>query len=363
MIVSALILTGGCAQEKNPAGDPNRIPAPTTDWRAVHLFAPWHDEVPMFERTITELLVPLGVNTIVLEVDYQFAFDTHPELREPGNSLTKSDARELAALCRAHNIRLIPLFNCLGHQSLGNITSPLLLRYPELDETPDAPKDNSAIYARSWCPSNPATNQIVFPLLGEIIDAFEPEAFHVGMDEVLLIASDQCPRCKGKDPAQLFARQVNDLRHYLVVERKLAMLMWGDRLIDRKQMNYGDNLECSSNGTARAIELISNDIIICDWHYRARSHYPSLRYFQGRGFRTIACVWKDLKAARAYVNYAQRTRPDKMLGIMFTSWVGADEICPALLHEPAGAKLSDEALAEAATLEAGMKDLTQTLLK
>jgi hypothetical protein len=37
----------------------------------------------------------------------------------------------------------------------------------ELDETPQVPSDHAGIYCRSWCPLNPRTNEIVFPLLDE----------------------------------------------------------------------------------------------------------------------------------------------------------------------------------------------------
>ena len=36
---------------------------------------------------------------------------------------------------------------------------------------------------------NPKTNEIVFALIDELIDAFQAKAFHVGMDEVFLFAS------------------------------------------------------------------------------------------------------------------------------------------------------------------------------
>ena len=69
-------------------------------------------------------------------------------------------------------------------------------------------------------------------MMDELIDAFEADAFHVGMDEVLVIASKQCPRCNDKTPAEAFAKAVNDYHRHLVEEKKVTMLMWGDRLID-----------------------------------------------------------------------------------------------------------------------------------
>ena len=72
----------------------------------------------------------------------------------------------------------------------------------------------------------------------ELADAFEADAFHVGMDEVFLIGSEHCPRCKGGDPARLFAKAVNDLHRHIVKERNLELLLWGDRLLPAKELGY-----------------------------------------------------------------------------------------------------------------------------
>lgn len=69
-------------------------------------------------------------------------------------------------------------------------------------------------------PLHPGLNDVVFALLDELIDAFGAGAFHVGMDEVFIIAHADCPRCKGKDPANLFAKAVNDLHGHLVEEAR-----------------------------------------------------------------------------------------------------------------------------------------------
>ena len=103
------------------------------------------------KKGIEEGLKPLGINVIVLEVNYGFKFQSHPELSD-GSGLSREDARDLAAFCRDRGIRLIPQFNCLGHQSWARTTMPLLKKYPQFDETPKVPADNKGIYCRSWCP-------------------------------------------------------------------------------------------------------------------------------------------------------------------------------------------------------------------
>lgn len=298
-------------------------------WKAVHIMAPNPDGMPLLKRAIEEQLALLGVNVLVFEVNFKFAFRSDPDLRmEP--VLTYEDARSLAKLCRKLGIRLIPEFNCLGHQSWSKTTFPLLVKYREFDETPNIPLDNPGIYCRSWCPLHPKVNEVVFALMDELLDAFQADAFHVGMDEVFLIASDQCPRCKGKDPAELFAKAVNDYHEHLVKKRGVEMLMWGDRLLDDKEMGYG-KWEASQNGTVPAIDKIPKDIIICDWHYGLRQEYPSIPYFQQKGFRVVSASWKDEKAALAFLNYARKVATEKWLGHMCTTWVNGLEFAKAIL--------------------------------
>ena len=319
-------------------------PSSTKDtWRAVHIMSPGHDGVGQLLRTINEGLAPLGVNVLVLEVNYGFAFQSHPELRSE-SPLTRDDARELVTCCHENHIRLIPQFNCLGHQSWGKNVFPLLKTYPQFDETPNLPED-AKIYCRSWCPSDPALMPVVTALLDELIDAFEADALHVGMDEVFLIGDDQCPRCKGKPTAELFAKAVNDLHDHVVGKRKLTMLMWSDRFLDDAVMHYG-KWESSANGTAPAFDHVPKDIIMCDWHYEMREHYPSVAYFQEKGFRVLPSSWKNPKAAIAFLEDAHKGATERMLGHMGTTWVNANDFGKALLDPESGASASAKGAAE-----------------
>jgi hypothetical protein len=64
--------------------DPPGRPTTTgTPWRGVHLMAPGHDGVPLLKRAIAEGLAPLKVNALVLEVNYNFQFRSHPDLANP----------------------------------------------------------------------------------------------------------------------------------------------------------------------------------------------------------------------------------------------------------------------------------------
>jgi hypothetical protein len=291
----------------------------TKPWRALHLLDYNTDSALDALGQNLENLAKLGINVIILEVDYNFAFKSHPELRRGTNPITHDGARRFAALCRKFHIRLIPEFQSLGHQSWKGETFPLLSVYPAFDITPGAFPNNEGIYCREWDPLNPEVLRVVFQLMDEIIDAFRADAFHVGMDEVFLLGSELSPSTKGKDVGALFAKAVNDIYAHLVRRRCVEMLMWGDRLIDGKKYDLGE-WEASINGTAAAIDLIPKDIIVCDWHYEPRENYPSIPMFIEKGFRVLPAGWNNVDATKALINYSRQHAGQRLLGYLFTSW-------------------------------------------
>jgi hypothetical protein len=290
---------------------------PAKPWIGVHVMLSSRDQTAALTEVVGSL-AELGVNTIVGEINYGFEFQSHPELRTETCS-TKEQIGKLVAECKKHNIRLIPQFQCLGHQSWEKSTFILLQKYPQFDESPGQYPGNEGIYCRSWCPQHPEVNPIIFSLMDELLDAFQADAFHVGMDEVFLIGEEACPRCKGKDKGELFALAVNDYHKHLVGEKKVEMLMWGDRLIDAGKINYGE-WEASANGTAGAVDKIAKDIVICDWHYELRPAYESVPMFLEKGFRVWPASWRKPDAAKAFIDYSKSLNNPRMLGHLNTTW-------------------------------------------
>ena len=303
------------------AGKPAAVEPP---WVALHLLEYQTDaDLEAVEGQLPDLAAR-GVNVLVLEVDYAFEFRSHPELRLAEKVITRDGARRFVAACRKHGIRVIPEFQSLGHQSWAKQTWPLLTKYPAFDLTPGAFPQNEGIYCREWDPLNPRVLETVFPLIDEIVDAFHADTVHVGMDEVFLIGNDASPSTKGKDPAEVFARAVNDMYAHGVKKRGLRMMMWGDRLIDAERYDYGE-WESSKNNTWPAVYMIPKDIIIADWHYEPRESYPSLPLFLDKGFRVLPTSWKDAEAGRRLIEHAQGLRRPGILGHLFTSWSKLDK--------------------------------------
>jgi len=318
LLILTAMLAGCVSAEKNTAP-----PGPGEQWRALHILG--YDTDPEIEELIKTIppLAAMGVNTIVFEVDYNFAFESHPELRRGENPITEQGARSLLEVCRKNGIRVIPEFQCVGHQSWAKETFPLLTEYPHLDLTPGAFPGNEGIYCREWDVMNPEVYTIVFALMDEIIDAFAADALHVGMDEVFLLGSEFSPSTKGKDPGELYARAVNDIHGHLVKKRGVEMLMWGDRLFDGARHEFGE-WESSLNGTAAAVDLIPKDIIICPWHYEKMAAYPSLPMFISKGFRVLPTSWRNVDAVKELIRYSQGLDSPRMLGHLFTTWGRVD---------------------------------------
>jgi hypothetical protein len=314
----AILALPRLAAAADPA--PAATAKPAVPWRGVHLGVSSNNAVDQLIEQVPKLAA-VGINVVIVEVNYGFQFPSHPELHAGGRNggITKDKAQALAAACKQAKIRLIPQLNCLGHQSWAARTAELLTSHPEFDETPGQYPQNKDIYCRSWCPQHPEVNKVVFALMDDLLDAFAADAFHVGMDEVFLIASPFCPRCKDKDPAELFAKAVNDYHGHLVNERHVEMLMWADRLIDTKTSGYS-KWEAADNGTAPAIDKIPKDIILCDWHYAKRAEYASIPYFIAKGFRVWPSGWDKVDATAALIDFAQQHRGEKLLGHLCTTW-------------------------------------------
>lgn len=322
--LAALMSAAGCATNQGSAGLPQEA------WRGLHVYLSDREDLPVMIRALEEQLAPNGLNALVVEVDFNFQYQSHPELGSK-SGMTKADVRQLLAVCRRHGIELIPQFQCFGHQ--GSRPNVFLSTYPELMAPPKPDYSDPNHYHVSWNPLDPRVNEIIFPLFDELIKAFEPKYFHVGMDEVMLFPDETTPHYNGETPAEVFARAANGYHDYLVKQKGLTMLMWGDRLIDRSRIRY-NWMESSSNGTAPAIDMIPKDIIVCDWHYNRMPDYPSIGFFQEKGFRVWPATWKSPSAAMALLDSAKRqAQGDRMLGYMCTTWCDPGDFARAILGE------------------------------
>lgn len=301
--------------------------------RGLCIAAPDKESLDPFITFINEELVPKKVNTLVLRIDFGYEYKSHPELQSD-NPLSKGDVKKIVKACKAGGIRVIPQINLLGHQSWFSNVGKLLEQYPQFNETPHVPMDQGinkwpneyGLYCLSYCPLHPEVHDVVFDIVDEIVEVFEADAFHAGMDEVFYLGDDKCPRCSGRDKAELFAGEVTKIRNHLAMSGK-ELWIWGDRLLDGKTTGIG-MWSASMNNTYRAIDMIPKDVVINDWHYGRAN--PTAAVFALKGFRVITCPYRSAEVAKTQLQmmklFRENATPEtkeNYCGMMQTIWTGA----------------------------------------
>ena len=223
---------------------------PIVPFRAMKTYIPARKNIPFF-REFVQMCMHYGYNTLIMEVGGAMEYKRHPEINEGweeyarifqeyprksddvqrcmpwlkdsihwenggGSYLTQKELRELIEYCEAHGLEVIPEVPSLSHSDY------LLTRHPELAENPEDPTPDT------YCPSNPGTYALLFDVLEEIIEVFHPKTIHMAHDE--WHTACLCPKCKDRDPGDLFAEDVNRI-HCWLKERGIRTMIWGDMLI------------------------------------------------------------------------------------------------------------------------------------
>lgn len=305
--------------------------------------APGYERVDEFVNFIDTELSSRKINVLVLRIDYNYQYRSHPELvtsqkrktdTTQSTALSTAEIKKIVSACKRNGIILVPLVNLFGHQSWASTPGALLRTYPQFDETPwvRLPEEYKwpnadSLYCKSYCPLHPDVHKVVFELVDEIMEACETEHFHAGMDEVFYLGASQCPRCSGKDRSVLFADEVNRISSH-VKSRGGRLWIWGDRMLDAVSTGLGI-WEASGNDTYRSIDLIDRSVVINDWHYVSAPETPNL--FAQKGYSVMICPWNRPDVAIGQVvNYRtfKATAPpsyaDNFTGVIQTVWTNAD---------------------------------------
>ena len=331
--------------------------------RGFAIEAPSPQGLEAFIRFIDGELAPSRINLLILRVDWKYSYESHPELRDP-NPLTRADVERIVDACRKHGIRVAPQVNLLGHQSWAKETNALLRVYPEFDETPSVKTENytgwpnaDGLYCKSYCPLHPKVHDVVFDIVDEICEVFRTDAFHAGMDEVFYIGEKECPRCNGRDKAELYAGEVRLLHDHLSRDGRQLMI-WGDRLLDGRTTGLGE-WEASYNGTWRAIDLIPKDVLVCDWHYERADVY-----FAMKGFPVASCGYRDPEVSVQQIQDIIRFRGQTtgetkghLQGYIHTIWSGAAPFLKAYYAMPEDKEQRDGGAKAAKAVLAYLKSL------
>lgn len=312
--------------------------SPYMPLRGVHLGLPPREEIPFFYRLIRYLLVPMHINTIFLQFTAGMRFDKHPEINEAwmnavkksesgewpklhhsdmiagGGVLEKSEVVDLIEYARSYGIEIIPEIQSLSHVQY------ITLAHPELAEISGTPQENlpvdkrstdqppNTFYHHSYCVLNEKCYQLIFDLIDEIIEVVRPEKYvHLGHDECYQIGI--CPKCKDKDPADLFAHHVTRIYEYLK-KRNLNMMIWGDMLQNTTRYK-----------TPPAIDKIPKDIILLDFIWYFALNHDIEDHLLDHGFQV---AFGNLYSSH-FPRFEKRIAKKGIIGGEISTWCRPDE--------------------------------------
>jgi hypothetical protein len=267
---------------------------PNLPFRGIRLYVPGPDNVAYFKRFLRDFMALYKFNKVIVEVNCM-RLDRHPEVNagwiefatdlqysrlnrtegprgelknsshyDAGDGLIieKDDLRDIVELANRNFIEVIPEIPSLTH------TYYLLTRHPELAENP------GDIWPDTYCPSNPASYDLMFDVYDEYIEVMQPKMIHIGHDEWRM-PLDVCPRCKGKDYPMLFAQDVNRIHRYMS-QRGIKIAMWGDHLLESVR-NAGPREGSTSTGIkymkpgalppSLVRDSIPKDILVFNWFW------------------------------------------------------------------------------------------------
>ena len=294
---------------------------PGMELRGVHLYMPARKDLDFFKRLVRYLIVPMKFNTIFIQVTAGMEFERRPEINRAweeanrraaegkappvphgelggGSYITKEEVREIVEYAKGYGLEVIPEV-----QSLSHVTY-LTLAYPEIAE--DKPEESVVSpYSHCYCPLHPESRRIVFDMVDEVVEVFEPRYVHMGHDEVYHLGI--CPRCRGKSRAELYAKDVNEIYSYLK-GKGLGMMIWADMLQAFRPYSCPE-----------ALDLIPKDIILLDfvWYFNMDEDIEDV--LLEKGFKVIMGNFYSSH----YPRFPSRRR--KVVGAEVSTWCGCDE--------------------------------------
>ena len=327
---------------------------PICPLRGIKVMMPARREIENFKQFI-DTMVYFKHNTVMIEIGGAMEYKNHPEINEGweeycefmseysgkskkiqeftypwrknsihcnnggGSFLTQDEVKDLIAYCRERNINIIPEVPCTCHCDY------LLIRHPELAERCEDP------YPDTFCPSNPASYELLFDVLSEVIEVFEPEVINIGHDEYYSI--NVCDRCRKRiiSNADLLAEDINRIYDFLS-SKNVKTMMWCDKLMNVEggaghggalthvyfAWDPNNDLLGIIRPTWEARNKIPKDIICMNWYMSFGEKYDE-------EIRDFPVVFGNFWGQYDFRNFKKRMGSNT-IGGMCSNWGAVDDV-------------------------------------
>ena len=319
--------------------------------RGVHLYLPAREDIPFFKNFI-KLLSSYKLNTIIIEVAGGMRLDQHPEVNiawehftrsmydegdtylkygeqiplgldkrfqasthtdlAGGSWLSKEEVRDIVDFAKQHHMEVIPEIQALSHVYY------LAIPHPDIADPPGTE------WPDSYDPSNPKSYRLLFEVMDEYLEVFQPEWVHIGHDEWRARVQTQ------PGNGEVFARDALKIHDYLK-SRGVKTMMWADHLIMGHNMEGkgGDkppeegSVWYSYPSTVGAPEIIAaeaKDITMVNWSWGVTE--TAISQLKTNGWKQIM---GNFSGERKYDQWMSILSDSTVLGAEMSTWCRADE--------------------------------------
>jgi len=257
-------------------------------------------------KKLVDLASKSGMNTIIVQLTDGVQLDHAPWTARKG-AWRKVILREWATYARSKGLSIVPELKLLTHQ--GKFFQR---NFPQL-----------MFNRKTYDPRKMEVYAHIFPFMDEVIELLQPEAIHIGHDEVMGWDARHAKK-KPKSgevmlSASLFVQDTLKIHEYLK-KKGIETWMWGDMLVSPNEFPnmMARLLHGSTDGYGKiARDLLPKDIVICDWHYYDNKEFLTVKVLQQEGFRVIGATWKKEKSIKNFSRYAAN---HGAYGMIATTW-------------------------------------------
>ena len=327
---------------------------PYSQFRGIKLYLPGREHIGFFKRFVRDYMAMYKYNRLVMEMNGAMRLDRHPEINagglelsrdlrlrrlldppglwfHQGNSshydtadggiLEKEEVADLVRWAQANYIEVIPELPSLTHSYY------LLTRHRELAEIPQEE------WPDTYCPSLPAVYDLLFGVYDEYIEVVKPKMIHIGHDEWRM-PWGVCPRCRNRDPRELYAQDVNKVHEYLQ-SKDIRTAMWSDHLLENVRgaklappwwnaPGYDYKIP-GSLSPDQVKRWIPKDILMFNWlwSYTQDPHFPPVTNEERLSDWGFEQVYGNLEAS--ITNFGARTQRSRIIGGVPSAWLAVTE--------------------------------------
>ena len=302
--------------------------------RGVHVALPAKKDLEFLKRLIKYVYVPLGYNTVIMQISALMEYKRHPKINEawveavenfkkglwpaPAHygflgdvPYTQDEVRELCAYIRSFGLEIAAEIQTFGHVQYVTMAYPHMAE-PEYSDDADgdeygADERPTSFYHHCMCPLHEDYYKVFYDIVDEVCEVIAPEKYiHIGHDEIYTYG--KCEKCRKVPVEKLFADEVCAMHDY-IASKGLKTMMWSDMIVKETYSIPG------------AIDLIPKDVVCLPFTWYFHLDDNTEKILADHGFEYVIGNFYSSH----YPRFTERKTTPGWLGAQVSAWVNCSE--------------------------------------